>query len=334
MKRAQLLLTFASLIFCFSTLNAQVRYIQKDAQGKGTSWIDASGDLNGILKNAKPGTQVWVAAGTYFPTTGTDREISFEVPNGVHVYGGFEGTETNLHQRDWISNETILSGEIGSESPEDNTLNVVFTKNVGASTVIDGFSITGGMANQAGPTGDNFRCGGGMYNDGSGQGNRSNPTIKNCLFINNYGRDGGGLYNNGRHGESSPTIINCQFIGNNSDLDGGAIFNDGRRQGKSNPTIKDCLVKGNVANYGGGIFNYGGAGECNPTLTSCHFVDNKAYIRGGGMFNVDVEGVCDPIMIHCKFDGNTGSDGKSSIHNYTPYNGEKPALTRNYGGRI
>ena len=48
-------------------------------------------------------TQIWVAKGTYTPTTGTDRNASFVLRNGFTVYGGFAGTETQLSQRLLVS---------------------------------------------------------------------------------------------------------------------------------------------------------------------------------------------------------------------------------------
>jgi len=50
------------------------------------------------------GCRRYVQAGT------TNREDTFSMKTGVGVYGGFEGNEEKLEQRDWIANQTILSG--------------------------------------------------------------------------------------------------------------------------------------------------------------------------------------------------------------------------------
>src|SRR5512146_1311716 len=98
----------------------QTCYVKAGASGIGTSWANAFGSLQSALTNPLC-TQIWVAKGTYKPTTGLDRTISFVLMNGVAVYGGFLGTETLLSQRNPVLNETILSGNIGNlASPSDN----------------------------------------------------------------------------------------------------------------------------------------------------------------------------------------------------------------------
>ena len=77
-------------------------YVNASATGSnnGTSWANAYTDLQSALVNkAQSGDQVWVEQGTYKPTSGTDRTASFNIPDGVAVYGGFAGTETQLTQR-------------------------------------------------------------------------------------------------------------------------------------------------------------------------------------------------------------------------------------------
>ena len=123
MKRICLTLLF--MIFITSVINTKPlpnmpppvkRYVTLNGAGvkNGTSWLDAYDQTQLQTAINEPGVmEVWVAAGTYKPTTGTDRSISFKMKNGVAVYGGFAGNENDLSDRDIAANPTILSGDIG-----------------------------------------------------------------------------------------------------------------------------------------------------------------------------------------------------------------------------
>jgi hypothetical protein len=51
---------------------------------------------------AVSGDEIWVAVGVY--------QESILVKDGVSLYGGFAGNETERDQRDWKKNETVLEG--------------------------------------------------------------------------------------------------------------------------------------------------------------------------------------------------------------------------------
>ncbi|MFO7540353.1 MAG: hypothetical protein R6X32_20125, partial [Chloroflexota bacterium] len=83
-------------------------YVNHAAGGdnNGLNWTDAYTDLQMALAHADPGDEIWVAQGIYMPAATIDPSISFDLPNGVALYGGFTGIETTLDQRNWWSNLT------------------------------------------------------------------------------------------------------------------------------------------------------------------------------------------------------------------------------------
>ena len=104
---------------------SRIRYVKEDGTGDGTSWDNASGDLQRMIDElAAAGTpgEVWVAAGTYVPQSqvisGTAYSASFLMRDGISVYGGFAGTETSKLQRAKVADgkpwqyahRTILQG--------------------------------------------------------------------------------------------------------------------------------------------------------------------------------------------------------------------------------
>jgi len=105
-------------ISAFAWGETRILYVDQSAQGAddGTSWSDAFIDLHDALAIAQAGDEIWVAAGTYKPDRGTgDWTLSFVVPSGVGLYGGFAGWEECLEERDWQNNETILSGDLNDD---------------------------------------------------------------------------------------------------------------------------------------------------------------------------------------------------------------------------
>ncbi len=311
-------LLFLSLISITSTPLATTVYVDADAPGanSGASWYDAFTTLQPGIDLAGPDDEVWVAEGTYYPSLevgGTgERYRSFQLKDEVAVYGGFISGETDLSERDWENNSCILSGDIGVESDKtDNCYHVFYHPddfNLTNSSRLDGFTITGGYAND--PGGDKRR-GAGMFN------RDSEPTITNCIFTANestgssYAR-GGAMCNY----YCAPIITKCTFTSNIAYAQGGAIFNAGMSSNPSMSLISDCIFENNSTGEGGvgdggAIYN---STYCRPIIVRCTFSNNYARYNGGAIVNSgDGSGI---YAVNCTFSDNTAGMYGGVIYNF------------------
>ncbi|MEA2012035.1 MAG: choice-of-anchor Q domain-containing protein, partial [Verrucomicrobiota bacterium] len=229
----------------------------------GTSWASAYRDLQNALENAEAGSQIWIAAGTYYPVTPVDpanptdeeRKATFVLPGGVTLYGGFAGTETGLGERNSSVNQSILSGDLGTA--EDNSDNSYHVVSVETSSELCELYITYGNAQNA-----EFTAGGGLLSFSS------DLKIENCYFSENTGLRGGAIAiksgeidfdgcifdsNTATHGpaiyvdmDTSVSFLNSVFAGNSSTNNGGAIVADGYVD------IKNCSFGENAVTDGAG----------------------------------------------------------------------------------
>lgn len=307
--------TLLFLFLFFSAHSQSIVYVTLGGQGNqsGSSWANAISGFSEFqrrLAMAPPGTQFWLQSGNYRPTTGTDRNATFFIPSSVQVYGGFFGDETSLAQRNPTRPfSTTLSGNIGQiDNADDNSFHVVTFRNASTATRIDGFVIRGGYGG----------AGGGVYNDGSGAGGRSEPTITNCLITENTASDGAGMHNNGYLGNASPTIINCIFSANRAFNNGGGMYNNGY-QGVCNPIITNCLSYSNTARDGGAYYNEAYQGTCRPVLQNCTIANNRSTAPNtnygsGALYNdAPQQGNCSPTVRNCVIWGNTAEFAPTTI---------------------
>ncbi len=294
---------------------ATVIYVKVSATGlnNGTSWANAYKSLQVALAHAVSGQQIWVAKGTYKPSarpvwTSDPRGVAFSLISGVAIYGGFAGTETLLSQRNWMTNVTILSGDVGkvgdaSDNAYDVLLNGLNSLGVNSTAVLDGFTITGGQANCGCWPG---HTGGAMFNW-----TNSSPTLRNLIISGNYGYYGGGMYNNAG---SNPTLTNVVFSGNRAAIfgDGGGMYN-----AASSPKLTNVTFSGNSAsNNGGGMFNT----NSSPSLTKVAFTGNSATSSGGGLYNDSSS----PKLTNVTFTSNSAPGNGGGMFNT---NSSSPSLT-------
>jgi hypothetical protein len=307
----------------FST--TAVLFVDGDRPGSGTgaSWEEAFRAIGEAVNAAAADTQIWVKAGTYVLTE------QIVVNKAVALLGGFAGTETQHHQRDWTTMETVIDG--------DSQGRCLY---ISAPATVDGFTLTGGSLDFLSLSG-----GGAMYIDGAAAqianclfrdnigdyGSRggaifidgSNPRIDNCVFSDNVAGDGGAVYNN----QGGPTITGSLFQ-NNATLNasagfGGAIYNN---SAEPDTSIAECLFKSNRAfggvGGGGAIYNR----KSHIRISNCRFKSNRSggeFVEGGAVYNSG----SNSTIQNCIFDANLAIgayDGNGgAISNY----GGTPAIT-------
>jgi hypothetical protein len=199
----------------------------------------------------------------------------------------FNGKSIILQSIDPQDEEIVQSTIIDCQGSEAEPHRAFwFRRQEDPNAIVQGITMTGG---------------GGMYDGGAIKcANNSNPTIRNCLFMNNSARGRAGAIYVDR---SSPVIANCTFIGNiATDGYGGAIacFYD------SFPLIKNCLITGNTAagadHHGGGICFWNGS---DGLVLNCLVTANSADHRGGGLYAY----WSDPTYINCTVIGNYALEG-------------------------
>lgn len=333
--KKNLLLAFCFLCTLSLTYSQTVYYVNASATGanNGTSWTNAFKTIQQALATAFVGEEIWIAKGIYKPDTKIE---SFQLVSGVTLYGGFNGNETSLTQRDPRNNQTILSGDLdGDDNPTDPTVNridnayhVAFVAMGVMDAGLDGLIIYGGQTE--GVTGVNdARRGGGVLAYGS-------VNINNCIFRANYGYFGGGFYprgtaarfnltdcvfsnNSGEVGGAmyvvSPNggiIDNCRFESNTSIQNGSAINLQQSPVTVSNCSFTDNLLNASFNNVGGALY----INESIATIENCQFVGNAVTSngtsgnRGGAMWinssNAQING--------CTFLGNTATNSGGAIH--------------------
>lgn len=272
---------------------------------------DHTCDLETALDKAIAGDEIWVASGVYTPTvirgggSCPSCTATFQLVDDVAIFGGFAMTETLRTERNFVTNVTVLSGDIeGNDITTqhkvvtdttkiigDNIYQVVTGSGTNEGAILDGFTITAGYANGYGEW-DN---GGGMYVK------EGNPTLANIVFSSNKAHDrGGGIYND----SANPILTNVIFQYNNASKGGGGMYND-----NSSPTLVNITFDSNTADEGdgGAVYNT----SSSPELTNVTFQNNKATTAGGGMYNNNSQ----PNITNANFESNTATRDGGGIYN-------------------
>jgi len=228
-------------------------------------------DIQAAIDDANDGDTVIVADGTY---TGTgNRDIDFG------------GKAITVRSKTGATNRSFDC----IDNPCDSHRGFIFQSGEDSSSVLRGFTITGGYAGEGGgiyvrdannpafidcELSNNYAVeGGGMYTLGSG------IQMDNCLFFNNTSVAGGGIVS--YYSDVYVYLVdNCQFVQNQSTGPGGGMVLGG---GGSDMKIVNCLFVGNTSLFhGGGIF-VNNCGDLRPQIENCTFEGNRAKESGGAV---------------------------------------------------
>ncbi|MES2774673.1 MAG: DUF4331 domain-containing protein [Bacteroidota bacterium] len=266
--------------------------------GSGSTWVCALKELSEAVQiaNANPAIKsIWVADGTYKPTTGTDRTKVIAITRAdLMILGGFAGGEVNASDANPAANMTIISGDLGvANDISDNSyrlMNIGGMPSTPNALVIDGFIFEKGNANGAGdrsvgaallsnaipaatPVMINrsiFRNNTASANGGAVYLTSSSPVFNACRFATNTSASAGGAIFSF---QASPTFSNTVFATNTSG-NGGAYYGN-----YGYPKFNKSVFTGNNATYGGGVYQNNQSADYN----NCVFNANTSY-QGGAIY--------------------------------------------------
>ncbi len=250
---------------------------KSDDSGDGISWatakktIQAAIDLANTDGSVASPVEVWVKGGVYTPP---DQSSSFVLKPYVKLYGGFDGTETALEQRDYKKNHTILSCDLSGDDQWIDKWGVV----------------TDGAAQQGLTVSDSM-----FISPEVGWVLDKSTAMDNCGLIVSIPEDSNlddkstfdGFIVTGGYQESSASIVYASGIRNSDD--------------NSILSISNCVVSGNTIFYdntgnvevfGSGIGSYQAGNTIN--IANCTIQanlvsmtsTNPLYVYGAGISNL------------------------------------------------
>lgn len=242
------------------SVHRPILYVKYDAAGSktGFDWTNAYTNLQAALDTSVYGQQIWVARGTYKPSYNWDkastRALSFYSHKGVKILGGFPGAsgqEGQLSVRNPSLQRTTLSGDLDANDPAtpqgyttapigNNALHIIYctARNSDTANVFDGFTITGGIANDT------------KYNSGAAVFvNKSAIKLISCTIAGNTATNGGALFAS----DSKILVAQCLLAYNTAVSGSIADANNTSLRFYNNTSVKNTASSGTLFNNNDGV---------------------------------------------------------------------------------
>jgi len=291
--------------------------------GPGSTWAAAFNNIDSALAVSSPSDEIWVRqlSTPYRPTIRADpadpRSVTFVLPPGVRLIGGFKGTETQLPP---TGNRfaSVLDGDVGAPGfTGDDAYHVVTIASGTEAGRLERFTIQKG--NASGTSGEAWFGGGILCIS-------SRVQILDCRFVSNAASNrGGAIYAL----NALVDILRCSFESNVAGGIGGAI-----RGQVVSMNVQNCTFFDNRAVNGGAIqlssIYVSGSGTPNVQLQNCLFLDNRATAEGGA---VRLSGGPTSsgafLAVNCTFAGNSASGAGGAISAQTTTHFPAVSLLRN-----
>ncbi|SIT07692.1 gliding motility-associated C-terminal domain-containing protein [Filimonas lacunae] len=297
-------ITYANgkLVISLATDANGVLFVKKGGTGNGSSWANAVGEVADALKEtaimnavaAGKVKQIWVAKGTYYPAypandatgganTNTNRYNSFVLVKDTKIYGGFAGNETDTTGRNFTTNTTILSGDIGTAGTRsDNTYRVVIAAGEMGQALISGFTISGAYAEISGNVvvngvNSNLEFGGGITVRSAAL------LIEDMVLTNNYNNRGAGA---AVYAGSGDVMANATFRRVNITNNSGLVYGAGMYATYATVQLENCTGSYNSisgsASAIGGMFYFTTAATVYCRQSS--FNNNTSSVAAGALY--------------------------------------------------
>ena len=290
---------------------------------KGLNWEKPT-SLDYALANARPGSVLHLAAGTYNPTVALkymvgegdaaaeapaqDEFKNFLIDKNITVIGGYPANAATGAVADAANNKTILDGA----GKAYHTLVVASPKVDGEKVVLEGITVSGGLntadvvaflpCNDVNLT-STHAAGIAVIN--------SVIDMKNVTVTGNAASNNAGLYVSG----SDIAMTSCLIDGNTTTGNsGGATFTTDTKL-----VMDRCTISNNSAGgFAGGAYFYVPAEKtADFVVKNSHFDNNTATGNNGGVYVRDDSGtnLMKATFENCTFNGNVGNMGACMLVN-------------------